>query len=283
MPKQQAVIRPTVWSKIAPYAALSLGSFLAALALVGLLLWKADLLARLGLTGNFYYLILLPLGLSVAGFLFGALRSYARYQGRHFGGALELGGPVVGFALVVIGGFLLPPPTANLPLTVFVHGEAGPHELVLRDKGSVMLDLGGDRRSEPIGAKGQAYFAEIPASFRGQMVNVSIDGVDDYEMADPKTQRRLDGTSLYLPVRKKSAHFAGNVQDEEGSPVAGANVSIAGIQTTTNSIGRFEILIPGRLVQDELKLQAVARGYVPDYEKVVPGGNDLAVILKRRP
>jgi len=282
MPKQ-AVIRPTGWSKIAPYAVLSLGSFLAAMALVGLLLWNADLLARLGLTGNFYYLILLPLGLSVAGFLFGALRSYARYQGRHFGGALELGGPVVGFALVVIGGFLLPPPTANLPLTVFVHGETGPHELVLRDKGSVMLDLGGDRRSEPIGAKGQAYFPEIPASFRGQTVNVSLDGVDGYELADLDPKRRLEGTSLYLPVRKKPAHFAGNVQDEEGSPVAGANVSIAGIQTTTNAIGRFEILVPGRLVQDELKLQAVARGYVPDHENVVPGGDDLVVILKRRP
>lgn len=281
MPKQ-AVIRPTGWSKIAPYALLSLGSFLAALALVGLLLWKADLLARLGLTGNFYYLILLPLGLSVAGFLFGALRSYARYQGRHFGGVLELGGPIVGFALVVIGGFLLPPPTANLPLTVFVHGEAGPHELVLRGKGSVMLDLGGDRRSEPIGEKGQAYFAEIPASFRGQMVNVSLDA-DGYELADPNPKRRLDGTSLYLPVRKKSAHFAGSVQDEEGNPVAGANVSIAGIQATTNAIGRFEILVPGSLVQDALTMQTVASGYTPDHGKVVPGGDDPVVILKRRP
>ncbi|HSS50153.1 MAG TPA: carboxypeptidase-like regulatory domain-containing protein [Thermoanaerobaculia bacterium] len=281
MPKQ-AVIKPTVWSKIAPYAVLSLGSFLAALLLVGLLLWNADLLARLGLTGNFYYLILLPLGLAVAGFLFGALRSYARYQGSHLGGTLELGGPVVGFALVVLGGFLLPPPATNFPLTVYVHGKAGPHELVLRDKGSVLLDLGGDRRSEPIGAKGQAYFPEIPASFRGQMVNVSLDAAG-YELADPDPKRRLDGTSLYLPVRKKPAHFAGDVRDEEGNPVAGANVSIAGVQATTNAIGRFEILIPGTLVQDELALQAVASGYAPEHINVVPGGNDPVVILKRRP
>ncbi|HEY0554274.1 MAG TPA: SEFIR domain-containing protein, partial [Thermoanaerobaculia bacterium] len=38
------------WPEIASYALLSLGSFLCALVLVGLLLWKADLLARFGLT-----------------------------------------------------------------------------------------------------------------------------------------------------------------------------------------------------------------------------------------
>jgi len=100
---------PTRWAEIAPDAVLSLGSFLASWILVALLLWRADLLARLGLTGKFYYLVLLPLGLAVAGFLFGALRSLARYTGRHLDGVLEVGGPVAGFALVVLGGFLLPP------------------------------------------------------------------------------------------------------------------------------------------------------------------------------
>jgi hypothetical protein len=281
MPKQ-AVIKPTVWSKIAPYAVLSLGSFLAAMALVGLLLWKAELLARLGLTGNFYYLILLPLGLAVAGFLFGALRSYAQYQGRHLGGTLELGGPVVGFALVVIGGFLLPPPATNFPLTVYVHGKAGPQELVLRGQGSVMLDLGGDRRSEPIGEKGQAIFPEIPANFRGQIVKISLDDFE-YELADPDPRRRLDGTSLYLPVRKKPTHFAGRVQDEEGNPVAGATVSIADLSATTNAIGRFDILITSDRRQEELPFQAIANGYLPWHSVVVPDGNEPVATLRHRP
>jgi len=66
------------WSEIAPYAILSLGSFLCGLVIIALLLWKADKLVALGLVGNLYYIALLPLGLSAAAFLFGALRSSSR-------------------------------------------------------------------------------------------------------------------------------------------------------------------------------------------------------------
>src|SRR5580693_6830864 len=71
---------------------------------------NADLLGRLGLTGNLYYLVLLPMGLAAAVFLFGVLRSYARYSGKQLGGMLELSGPIVAFVLVVILGFVLVKP-----------------------------------------------------------------------------------------------------------------------------------------------------------------------------
>lgn len=93
------------WGDIAPYAALSLGSFLGFLLLFVLLLWKVDKLVALGLTGNFYYLLLVMLGLTAAGFLFGALQSFATYKGRQFAGTLILGGPVVVFLMVLILGF----------------------------------------------------------------------------------------------------------------------------------------------------------------------------------
>jgi hypothetical protein len=55
------------------------------------MIWKADLLGRLGLTGNLFYIVLLPMGLAAAGSLFGVVRSYARYSGKQLGGMLELG------------------------------------------------------------------------------------------------------------------------------------------------------------------------------------------------
>ena len=110
--------------------------------LVSLLLWKGDKLTAWGLTGNFYYLILLLLGLTAAAFLFGAMRSYARYRGRQLGGALELGGPVVGCAFVVIGGLALVKNPTTFPLTVYVHGEGGAAQLVLRKSGHILVDLG---------------------------------------------------------------------------------------------------------------------------------------------
>ena len=77
------------WSRIAPYAVLSLGSFVLFLFLLALLLRNAERIVALGLTGNLFYLVLVPLGLSAAAFLFGALRSFAQYRGKHFGGVLE--------------------------------------------------------------------------------------------------------------------------------------------------------------------------------------------------
>lgn len=107
------------WSKIAPYAITSLICFLCGFSLLALLISKADTLGRLGLTGNLYYLILLPMGLAASGFLFGVLRSYARYRGKQLGGVFELGGPILAFAMVVIGGFVLVPNLATFPFTVY--------------------------------------------------------------------------------------------------------------------------------------------------------------------
>jgi hypothetical protein len=48
-----------------------------------------------------YFFLLVILALMSAGFLFGALRSHAKYSGKAYGGTLELGGPIVTLALVI--------------------------------------------------------------------------------------------------------------------------------------------------------------------------------------
>ena len=169
--------------------------------------------------------------------------------------------------------------SANFPLTAFVHGEAGPQDLVLRSQGFVLLDLGTERRREPIGDKGQVFFPEIPASFRGRSVNVALDA-GDYELVDPQP-RRLDGPSLYLPVRRKPGRITGRVQYEAGHPVSGASVDVAGLSTTTDSTGRFELTIPADRLQPELVLQVVAKGYEPWHVSVVPGSNEMTATLQR--
>jgi len=56
-----------------------------------------------------FYLLLIPWALSCAAFLFGAMRGYARFAHKRLGNSLELGGPVVLFCLVLVGGFKLVP------------------------------------------------------------------------------------------------------------------------------------------------------------------------------
>ncbi|HEY2294403.1 MAG TPA: carboxypeptidase-like regulatory domain-containing protein [Thermoanaerobaculia bacterium] len=246
---------------------------------VFLLLRNARLLVSLGLVGRFYYLTLIPLGLSAASFLFGALRSIGIYRGKLFGGVLELGGPVVIFALVIIGGFYFPPPGSNFPLTVYVHGPAGPQDLLLRNQGAVLLDLGGDRRSAPIGDKGQAFFPEIPANFRGQEVNIALDA-SGYERSD---NNRLDlaGTSLYLGARRKSFHITGNVRDKMDKPVIGATVSMADISTTSIKQGYFDLAVPSDRVPDVMVLRVSADRYETWNQEIIPNGSPVTVVLSR--
>jgi hypothetical protein len=178
------------WGEIVLYALITLVCFLGAVGILALMIWKGDQLVAWGLTGNLYFLVLVPMALCVAGFLFGVLHSYARYSGNQLGGVLELGGPIVGAALVVIGGFWLVPSVATFPLTVYVQGEGGPSEVVLKNSGSVVLDLGGDRRRQPIGEEGQAYFPSIPATFRNQEVPIWVES-DAYALNNPKEKHRL--------------------------------------------------------------------------------------------
>jgi hypothetical protein len=267
--------------EIALYALISLISFLCGVALLGLMIWKAELLSRFGLAGNLYYLVLLPMGLAAAGFLFGVLRSYARYSGKQLGGMLELGGPIVAFLLVLILGFVLVKPATTFPFTVFVQGKGGTSDIVLKNSGYVVLDLGGDRRTEAIGEKGQAYFPAIPPSFRGQEVPIGVES-GAFELSDSKQKCRLDGSSIYLSVQRKAGHLSGWVKDEKGNPVPGATINVAGLSEVTDSSGHFEFAIPGDQMQGELDLEALAPGYVPvNFNNVVPDANPLTIQLER--
>jgi hypothetical protein len=197
-------------------------------------------------------------------------------------------------AVLVLMGFLLwqtnlleklglnRPPASNFTLTVYVHGQAGLQDLILRSQGAVLLDLGSDRRREPIRDKGQAFFPEIPASFRGQAVNVGLDA-NGYELADPWPKRSLKNTSLYLSVRKKPGVFKGHVQDEQGRPVVGASITVADLTTIANEHGNFELTVPPERLQDELPLLVLAKGYSPWNGTAVHGSNEIAVTLTRKP
>jgi hypothetical protein len=269
--------------EILPYALIALGSFVCGIGVLLLMLWKAEALYKRGLIGNIFYVVLLPLGLCAAAFLFGVMRSFARYKGTQYGGTLELGGPIVAFVLVVGGGFVLvPKPASTFSLTVYVHGEADRNDLVLKNSGRVFVDLDGDRQSRSIGEDGQAYFAGIPDRFRGQEVPIWVDA-KGFESTVANQKARIDGASLYLPVRRKSGHVSGRVQDQDGNPIANADLTLAGLSRHSDASGHFEFVIPGDKLEQEMDLQAVAHGYKAQKYKVVPNANELSITLPTAP
>jgi Carboxypeptidase regulatory-like domain len=280
---QGAPQQPAKIGEILPYALIALASFVCGIGVLLLMLWKAEALTKLGLIGNLYYIVLLPLGLCAAVFLFGVVRSFARYKGEQYGGTLELGGPIVAFVLVVGGGFfLVPKPPSTFPLTVYVHGEADRNDLVLRNSGRVFVDLDGDRQSRSIGENGEAYFPGIPDRFRGQEVPVWVDA-KGFESTVANQKARIDGASLYLPVRRKSGHVSGRVQDQDGNPIANADLTLADLSLHSDASGHFEFTVPGEKLEPEMDLQAVAPGHKAQKYQVVADGNELTVTLPTTP
>jgi hypothetical protein len=201
------------------------------------------------------------------------------------GGKLRLTGAIVGAALVVVGGYFFVPKASTFPLTVYVHGEGGPQDLVLRNSGRVMLELGPDTRVEPIGDNGQAYFPAIPANFRGQDVPAWVES-ETYESVDPGAKRRLDGTTLYLVVQRKILHYklAGTVSDPAGNPLSGVRVVLPEyhIEGETNDEGRFELQVvaEGQRIGE---LIAQKQGYQTVHLSPTLGDSGINFSLKRTP
>ncbi len=157
------------------YAFISLGACLVGVGLLLLFIFKAKDLVALGIGDYVYYVLLIPMALAAAVFLFGVLRSYASYKGKVFSGYLEIGGPAVIFFLVLILGFgLLPKKTAEpFDFTVRLRDEAG--KAVLRGEGKLSMLRGTKTDSEVINEKGEVIFAGIPSEYKNKPVKIELD------------------------------------------------------------------------------------------------------------
>lgn len=214
-----------VRSGIPHYALISLCAFLCCIAVLSLLIVNAGKLSQFGLLQQVYYLVLILMGLTAAVFLFGVLQSSADWTGQILGGTLTLSGSVVGAALVVVGGYYFIPKATSFPLTVYVHGELGHGEIVLRNKGSVSLKLGQEISSEVISENGQAVFPRIPSDFRGQEVPAWVVS-DDYEATKPTVTLADSDVDLIVKKKVKRFHLEGTVTDQHENALPGVHVSL---------------------------------------------------------
>ena len=248
-------------------------AFLVTLGVAALFVLFAD---RLTFIPNFaYYLLLVPLGAAAAAFLFGAMRSYAKYSGKTPYGSLELGGPVVAFALVVLGGIFLANPEKTFNLAVRVYGPEGRSNLITH--GNVLVDLGDDRRIQPIGADGQANFFQIPSRFLAQPIQI-VPLVERYVAAEtgPFEVPASRVVELRLDRVPDSTRIRGSVFDASGHTVSAAHLSFGhGLaEATSGADGQFDATLPlaegqtvpllvtldGRLVYDNYVVVSEAEG-----------------------
>jgi hypothetical protein len=81
--------------------------------------------------------------------------------------------------------------------------------------------------------------------------------------------------------KKSLANLSGRVQDQNGNPITGATIRVAGLSEVTDSDGNFEFVIPSDRLKSELDLTASAAGYGTAHYKAVPNANAMVIPLAR--
>ena len=151
------------------------------------------------LSARSYYVFVVILGLAVAAFLFGAMRSRARFTGSHLGSVLELGGPAVGAALVVFGAFSLPKPADEFSLVIRLRST---EPITETNDTWIWVDFDGRRDRRPFSALGEAVVPSIPIRFRDTDLPMEFES-KVYRIKNPKSAYRAPESGvIYLEVDK---------------------------------------------------------------------------------
>ena len=246
-------------------------------------IYQVPKLVESGAQGQVFYLLLIPWALACAAFLFGAMKSYARFTYKHLGSFLELGGPVVLFCLVLVGGFrLVPPAPETFDLTVRAHSADGRDPIIT--SGRITIDLDNDRRMAVLGANGEADFKGIPPKFKGATLKI-LPQVDGYE--EQWQRHKLKTNVLDLPLVRAAPPVtiltgtvaptcaAASTNNECGN----IKILVEGQknETSPDSLGRFELSVNGK-AGDRVRVRVYADGksLYDDYQ-VLPGPVTLSL------
>lgn len=190
-----------------------------------------------------YFFMLVPLALASAAFLFGALRSHAKYTGKMYGGTLELGGPVVVLLLVVGLGYKFRPQEQSFGFTLNVFSATDTAEVI--SKGNADVFFGTAHWQKNI-SDGQAVFNEIPAMYKGKQVTV-ITSADGYTAKKQVLNVPVNAAAdIYITKIADSVTVHGLVKDKKGRTVKDAVLVFADgrAKTTSDAYGNFTVALP---------------------------------------
>jgi hypothetical protein len=264
------------------YVRISLAGLLIGIGLLFLYIFKAPDLVNQGIEKSVFYVLLLPLGLAAAAFLFGAMHAYARYTGKVLSGRLEIMGPAVVFFLVIILGFVLIPGVQAFDFTLFLQDAEG--KTVLKSQGMVRIIFDNNAVTHRVDEYGAVNFKGIHPKFMNQEVPVELEA-EGWRFINHKvsTTCRLKGNNAGLTIERYGLDsLSGTIMDEEGHFIPGAKVAVKDLVAFSDENGWFSLEIPpGK--QEEKQMVAVQKeGYQPYRDYAYPGNpTKLVIVLKR--
>jgi hypothetical protein len=169
--------------------------------------------------------------------------------------------------------------------TVFVHGKKGKQDMILRQKGFVIMDLHGERKRASINENGQAFFQNLHS---GDSVRLDIDFSEPYKTIFPDSVYIIQpGSTIYLQVALQGIGEVRGMVLYNAVPLADVTVKLIGktgiLLDTTNSTGDFSFTIPERMQTNEYQVWFIKEGFKAiSYPAFPQTGEPLNIVMEKK-
>ncbi len=240
------------------------------------------------LTNVQYFIIYALIGVGIALLLArSAAKSTANIKilnlGIVLGGAVVL--PFVLFFTNPIGQFKPDRCNPKTSVTVFVHGKKGKQDMILRQKGYVIMDVNDERKKESINENGQAFFQNLSV---GDSVRLEIDFSEPYKAIHPDSAYViLPNGNIYLAVSLEGIDNVRGMVLYNDAPLNGVTVKLIGktgdLFDTTGKTGDFSFSIPEKMQTSEYTVWFMKDGFKARSAPAFPQtGAPLNIVMEKK-
>lgn len=178
----------------------------------------------------------------------------------------------------------------SFQLTIYIHGPKGKQDILLENKGKLIVDFDNDRRTAMIGENGRTNFGEIPKKFIDKEIGLGLQA-DGYELAEPDKKYKMDGRPIYISVKKDNSlgKISLTLKDPQGNPMEGAEILIGNDTIVhTDKYGILNLILPERMRVENKQipylLHFTKEGYMPvsEYYYTNAGGIEIRLVKDKK-
>ncbi len=192
-----------------------------------------------------------------------------------------------GIAVAVVVALFMYQHYAHRPFaaTIHVHGPKGSTDLMLKNKGKVILKAADFQAESPINKDGMAVFAQLPSDVLESTVVLDVEAEGEaYLPIDATKQYGLTrDAQIDFPVMLHGMdHLKGMVRNSAtGQPIPNATVRIKTTTVLTDSSGRFDLHLPLELQEPFQNVEVTCPGYAYWINNQTPmqGDEEMPVLL----
>ncbi|MBC7886889.1 MAG: TIR domain-containing protein [Ferruginibacter sp.] len=198
-----------------------------------------------------FYLILILFGTSISALVFGVMNTYAVLKGKQQNVSLKMAGPGVGVILVVLGGFYLPPKTAEKNATIRVFDwKQNPVT-----QGNVKIYLKEYIRSQAIDNMGQALFTGLPSEMASSKMKIEVSSPGYATKTFDTLLTNSKPLELTLPLTTV-IFISGKVKTAAEMPIRGVEINVDGTRYYAISItdGSYTLRLEEYTLGDQITL-----------------------------